>query len=45
MEARLPRADNYVGCYKHSGLGRLHGVEGLDDFLETKHVYLEAGAV
>ncbi len=32
-----------TGGYKESGLGRLHGAQGLDDFLETKHVYLEAG--
>jgi acyl-CoA reductase-like NAD-dependent aldehyde dehydrogenase len=38
-------AEGETGGYKHSGLGRLHGVEGLDDFLETKHVYLEAGTV
>lgn len=38
-------AEGETGGYKQSGLGRLHGVEGLDDFLETKHVYLEAGAV
>ncbi len=35
----LPEAE--TGGYGESGLGRLHGVEGLDDFLETKHVYLE----
>ena len=35
-------AEGETGGYKHSGLGRLHGVEGLNDFLETKHVYLEA---
>lgn len=38
-------AEGETGGYGHSGLGRLHGVEGLNDFLETKHVYLEAGAV
>ncbi|MEO3388647.1 aldehyde dehydrogenase family protein [Mesorhizobium sp. CAU 1741] len=38
-------AEGETGGYRHSGLGRLHGVEGLNDFLETKHVYLEAGAV
>ncbi|TKT69670.1 aldehyde dehydrogenase family protein [Aquamicrobium sp. LC103] len=36
-------AEGETGGYRHSGLGRLHGVEGLNDFLETKHVYLEAG--
>ncbi len=38
-------AEGETGGYRQSGLGRLHGVEGLNDFLETKHVYLEAGAV
>nr|CAD6610208.1 aldehyde dehydrogenase [Rhizobium sp. TCK] len=38
-------AEGETGGYRHSGLGRLHGVEGLNDFLETKHVYLEAGTV
>ena len=38
-------AEGETGGYGQSGLGRLHGVEGLNDFLETKHVYLEAGRV
>jgi NAD-dependent aldehyde dehydrogenases len=38
-------AEGETGGYRHSGLGRLHGVEGLHDFLETKHMYLEAGQV
>jgi acyl-CoA reductase-like NAD-dependent aldehyde dehydrogenase len=38
-------AEGETGGYGQSGLGRLHGIEGLNDFLETKHVYLEAGAV
>lgn len=38
-------AEGETGGYRHSGLGRLHGVEGLNDFLETKHVYHEAGVV
>lgn len=38
-------AEGETGGYRQSGLGRLHGVEGLNDFLETKHVYLEAGAI
>jgi len=38
-------AEGETGGYGQSGIGRLHGVEGLNDFLETKHVYLEAGAV
>lgn len=36
-------AEGETGGYGQSGLGRLHGVEGLNDFLETKHVYLEQG--
>lgn len=36
-------AEGETGGYGQSGLGRLHGVEGLNEFLETKHVYLEAG--
>ena len=39
----IPEAE--TGGFGHSGLGRLHGVEGLNDFLETKHVYLEPGAL
>ena len=38
-------AEAETGCYGKSGLGRLHGPEGLYDFLETKHIYLEAGIV
>jgi acyl-CoA reductase-like NAD-dependent aldehyde dehydrogenase len=38
-------AEGETGGYGQSGLGRLHGVEGLNDFQETKHVYLEAGTV
>lgn len=38
-------AEGETGGYRQSGLGRLHGVEGLNDFLETRHVYLEAGAL
>ncbi len=36
-------AEAETGGYRESGLGRLHGTEGLDDFLETKHTYYEAG--
>ncbi|MEO1081718.1 MAG: aldehyde dehydrogenase family protein [Pseudomonadota bacterium] len=36
-------AEAETGGYGESGLGRLHGIEALNDFLETKHVYLEAG--
>jgi len=35
-------AEVETGGYKQSGLGRLHGEEGLWDFLETKHVFLDA---
>ncbi|TGG95052.1 aldehyde dehydrogenase family protein [Natronospirillum operosum] len=34
-------AETETGGFKHSGLGRLHGVEGLNDFLETKTVFYE----
>ena len=37
----MPEAE--TGGFKHSGLGRLHGVEGLNDFLETKVVFFNAG--
>ena len=36
-------AEAETGGYRESGIGRLHGVEGLNDFLETKHIYVEAG--
>ncbi len=35
-------AEVETGGYRESGIGRLHGVEALNDFLETKHIYLEA---
>ncbi|MBZ0133903.1 MAG: aldehyde dehydrogenase family protein [Rhodocyclaceae bacterium] len=35
----FPEAE--TGGYRESGFGRLHGVEGLNDFLQTKHVYYE----
>ncbi len=38
-------AEAETGGYKQSGLGRLHGLEGLNVFLETKHVFLEPGWV
>ena len=37
-------AEAETGGYRESGMGRLHGPEALHDFLETKHIYLEAGA-
>ena len=36
-------AEAETGGYGKSGLGRLHGVEALQDFLETKHIFLEPG--
>jgi len=38
-------AEAETGGFGQSGMGRLHGPEGLADFLETKHVYLEPGAI
>ena len=31
-------AEIETGGYRESGLGRLHGIEGLDEFLQTKHI-------
>ena len=31
-------AEAETGGYKESGVGRLHGVEGLETFLQTKHI-------
>lgn len=30
---------------RESGFGRLHGLEGMNDFMETKHVYEEIGSL
>jgi len=38
-------AEVETGGFGNSGLGRLHGPEGLADFLETKHIYIEQGRV
>lgn len=38
-------AEVETGGYRESGFGRLHGVEGLNDFLETKHVYMPCNLV
>ena len=38
-------AEGETGGFGQSGLGRLHGPEGLYDFLETKHIYMEQGLV
>lgn len=35
-------AEVETGGYRESGVGRLHGIEAMNDFLETKHVYYEA---
>ncbi len=37
-------AEAEIGGYKESGIGRLHGVEGLEAFLQTKHVSWSIGA-
>ena len=34
-------AEVETGGYRESGIGRLHGLEAMNDFLETKHIYLE----
>ncbi|RYF00323.1 MAG: aldehyde dehydrogenase family protein, partial [Oxalobacteraceae bacterium] len=38
-------AEAETGGYRRSGVGRLHGYEGLNDFLETKHIYRSVGLV
>jgi acyl-CoA reductase-like NAD-dependent aldehyde dehydrogenase len=37
-------AEAETGGFKESGFGRLHGPEGLNDFLATKHIYVETDA-
>jgi betaine-aldehyde dehydrogenase len=34
-------AEAETGGFADSGYGRLHGAEGLNDFLQTKHIYFE----
>jgi len=34
-------AEAETGGYRESGYGRLHGLQGLDDFMSTKHLYWE----
>lgn len=34
-------AEVETGGYRESGIGRLHGTEAMNDFLETKHIYCE----
>ena len=38
-------AEAETGGYRRSGIGRLHGYEGLFDFLETKHIFRSSGVV
>ena len=38
-------AEAETGGFRESGMGRLHGLEGLSDFMETKHIYAEYGHV
>ncbi len=38
-------AEGETGGFGQSGLGRLHGIEGLYDFMETKHIYMEQGKI
>lgn len=35
-------AEVETGGYGNSGYGRLHGLEGMNDFMQTKHFYFEA---
>jgi betaine-aldehyde dehydrogenase len=42
MHGRLA-AEIETGGYRESGLGRLHGVQGLEEFLQSKHVAWELG--
>ena len=35
-------AEVETGGYRESGIGRLHGLEAMNDFLETKHIHLES---
>ena len=37
-------AEAETGGYRQSGLGRLHGVEGLEAFLQTKHISWDTAA-
>jgi len=37
-------AEAETGGYRESGIGRLHGTEAMNDFLQTKHVYYDIHA-
>jgi len=34
-------AEVETGGYGDSGYGKLHGLEGMNDFMQTKHFYYE----
>jgi acyl-CoA reductase-like NAD-dependent aldehyde dehydrogenase len=34
-------AEAETGGYGDSGYGKLHGLEGMNDFMQTKHFYFE----
>lgn len=38
-------AEAETGGYRRSGLGRLHGYDALNDFMEIKHIYQNVGLV
>jgi len=38
-------AEAETGGYRQSGIGRLHGFDGLADFTELKHIHLNAGVL
>lgn len=38
-------AEAETGGYGESGFGRLHGAEGLNDFLQTRHIYQDHGRI
>ncbi|MBU2357492.1 MAG: aldehyde dehydrogenase family protein [Alphaproteobacteria bacterium] len=38
-------AEAETGSFGQSGLGRLHGLKGLYDVLETKHIYTAQGMI
>lgn len=42
MHGRLA-AEIETGGYRESGLGRLHGMQGMDEFLQSKHIAWDLG--